>query len=222
MSGSLLRPVIAGIGLLLAGQVLAGGAAEVIGLRGEAWASQGGSQTRLVQGSAIGEGTTVVTKEGGRVKLRFADGSVVVVGETSTFTIEKFGQGGDGKRAQADMKLDMGLMSQTVAPGKPDSWRVSTPTVVTAVRGTEYLIEVRPDRTTEVSVLSGQVALNRVRTPGKFRSRAVAADDLGSVQEETVLLQSNAGTTCTAGGCREAGAVQGERFRSLKDRLSGV
>lgn len=221
MSGSLLRPVIAGIGLLLAGHVLAGGAAEVIGVRGEAWASQGGNQTRLALGSAIGEGTTVVTREGGRVKLRFADGSVVVVGETSTFTIEKFGQGGDGKRAQADMKLDMGLMSQTVAPGKPDSWRVSTPTVVTAVRGTEYLIEVRPDRTTEVSVLSGQVALNRISTPGKFRSRAVAVDDEGSGQE-TVLLQSNAGTTCTAGGCREAGAVQGERFRSLKDRLSGV
>ena len=204
--------------LLVTLKVQAMGVAEVIGMRGEAVVnSQTGEPNRLALGSIIGEGATVLTKNGGRVKLRFVDGSTVVIGDSATFTVEKFAMGKDGKRSHAEMKLDVGLTNQAIAPSKPDSWQVTTPTVVTAVRGTEYLLEVKNDHTTEVNVLSGQVALNKTG-----RNQNLTLKNEPAQTKDPVLLQKDTGAVCNYTECKAPLPRQASYFQSLIDRLSGI
>lgn len=202
----------------------AGVVAEVIGVRGEAWSTLREVRTRLALGASVEEGATVRTQEGGRVKLRFIDGSVVVVSDASNFVVEKFVLDSDGRRSAGNMRLDIGLISQTVTTGKSESWRVTTPTIVTAVRGTQYLIEVKSDKATEVSIRSGAVAVtardNSMGIPARKTRNFPSRSD---INPPVLLDQANFGTVCNAEGqCNTATVWQEERFRQLEDRCSGV
>ncbi|MCB1886070.1 MAG: FecR domain-containing protein [Rhodocyclaceae bacterium] len=208
---------------LLAGllplEVAAAGVATVVGLRGEASISQGGQVRPLGRGDEVDAGAVIRTGAAGRVKLRFGDGSVVVVGDDSSLRVDHLKLDGEGRRQSAGFVLDVGLIGQTIAPGPAGSWSVRTPTAVTAVRGTEYVIEVDSSRGTAVHVRSGSVSVEPlappkgVRLPGGWKPSA------------PVLLTPGAdGTTCGPARytCQPADALPAERVRQLEDRLSGV
>lgn len=134
----------------------AGPVAEVVGLRGEAVVVFEGNTTPLVIGSKLEQGAEVRTSPAGRVRLKFIDGSVLVVGDATTLRLDQFRIEEQGSARRASLSLDIGLISQTVSPGA-GSWTVRTPSAVAAVRGTEYIVEVRKDLITEVNVKSGLV-----------------------------------------------------------------
>lgn len=208
--------------LLLPAAALAGPVAEVVGVRGEAVSMVGSQATPLTIGTKLEEAAVIRTGSPGRVKLRFIDGSVIVVSDASSLKIEQYRVSEQEKRRDAGFVLDIGLISQTVAPAKGGSWSVRTPTAVTAVRGTEYMVEVRPDLGTEVSVQSGEVAVEpfSAPSPSGSRKRSLAP----SHDAANVLLNGqNFGTTCNASGACEPSRVwKEERIQALKDRISGV
>jgi hypothetical protein len=229
----IVRRVVAGLVPSLLGALLgtahAAPVAEVIALKGSAVVVAQGRQTPLAVGQMLDEGQQVQSQAPGRVKLRFVDGSVMVIGDSSTLRIEKFRPPQGSAQRVANFALDVGLISQTVAPATPGSWTVRTSSVVTAVRGTEYLIEVKPDQRTEVSVRSGAVAVEstpaaqqrrRTRIRGMSGQPEAAGTDL---PQPVVLDRSNAGTTCNAEGvCDAAKPWSAERLQQINDRLSGV
>lgn len=193
--------------------------AEVVGLKGEAVMLSAGKMTSLTVGASVEEGAEVRTANPGRIKLRFPDGSIIVVGDASTLKIEKFHAGNKESPRVGRFVLDIGLISQTVAPSKKGSWVVRTPSAVTAVRGTQYIIEVKPDLETEVNVQSGAVTVE----PMGRRMRGFIGG-AGIKNPQPILLdQQSHGTTCsTAVGCRMTEKANDDRLRALTDRLSGV
>lgn len=205
---------------------LAGEVATVIAMRGDAIVTQSGRSAKLAVGAAIEEGAVVRTGNPGRVKLKFIDGSVVVIGDGSSFKVDNMSLDEEGRRREAGFVLDIGLISQTVAPAKEGAWAVRTPTAVTAVRGTEYLIEVRANLATEVSIQSGEVVVEPIQQAGKrgARMRSMRSfDALSDGGASVVLGRERLGTSCNLDGVCEPAKVWGEeRLRSLQSRLSGV
>ena len=175
----------------------------------------------LAQGQQLEEGQEIRTLSPGRVKLRFVDGSVVVIGDASTLRIERF-RAAPNQPREAGFVLDAGLISQTVRPSAQGTWTVRTPSVVTAVRGTEFIVEVRSDKLTEVAVQSGAVAVEAA--PDSTVRRLGRSRGYGQGEPPPLLLdQRNLGTTCTAEGVCEASRPWGaDRLKAVTDRLAGV
>jgi hypothetical protein len=206
-------------GLWIPGLGLASPVAEVIALRGGAAMVVEGRTSAVAVGTPVEPNSEIRTASPGRVKLRFIDGSVLIVSDGSTLRVDQFQiDPSDGAR-RASFSLDIGLISQKVAPSA-GSWTVRTPSAVTAVRGTEYVIEVTPELTTEVNVKSGSVAVEPVSLGSKPRKRSI----FDSAAPAPVLLdRGNAGARCYASGeCRNTDASSHDRMRELDERLSGL
>jgi hypothetical protein len=206
-------------GLWIPGLGLASPVAEVIALRGSAAMVVDGRTSTVAIGTPVEQNSEIRTASPGRVKLRFIDGSVLIVSDGSTLKVDQFQiDKSDGAR-RASFSLDIGLISQKVVPST-GSWSVRTPSAVTAVRGTEYVIEVTPELNTEVNVKSGSVTVEPVSLGRKPRKRSI----FDSAEASPVMLdRDNAGARCYASGeCRNTDASSHDRLRELDDRLSGV
>lgn len=190
---------------------LAAPVAEVLAVRGEAL-----SGTRaLAVGDRLEPGSDVRTGASGRVRLRFLDGSTVVVSDRTVLKIERF-ELADARRSAATLLLESGLIGQKVAPSAGGSWEVRTPTAVTAVRGTEFSVEAHPDYGTEVNVQSGKVEVEALQS---------AADGTRSLQPRSrVELDTRLdGTRCNAKtGCNPSMTWTPDRILRTQERLSGV
>lgn len=219
--------IVAALALLFASlPALAGEVAKVVALRGDAIVTQSGRASKLAVGAAIEEGAVIRTGTPGRVKLKFIDGSVVVIGDASSFKVDNMSLDEEGRRREAGFVLDIGLISQSVAPARDGSWAVRTPTAVTAVRGTEYVVEVRPDLATEVNIRSGEVVVEPVQQPGKrgARMRSIRTFDATAEGRASVVLgHEKLGTSCSLEGICEPAKMWGDaRLKAVQDRLSGV
>lgn len=199
---ALLLPVLC----LVAGGVWAAPVGEVLALRGTATASKAGVSEPLAVGSKIEAGSEIRTAAQGRIRMQFIDGSVVILSDSSTLRVAQFDVDENKQRKSASFELDVGLISQKVAPSTAGSWNVRTPTVVTAVRGTEFIIEVQPDSATNVSIQSGAVSVNSLK-----KTRALPV----------ILKNINAGTNCSADGvCSQAKEWGSDRLKAIQDKLS--
>ena len=216
----MIRPLVALALSLLPALATAAEVAQVLALRGSATVVQGGKSAALEIGAALSEGAEIRTAAPGRVKLKFIDGSVVVIGDDTSFRIDHLRLGSDGKRRAAGFVLDVGLMSQTVAPATGGEWSVRTPTAVTAVRGTEYVVEVTANLSTEVNIRSGSVAVEPIAPPLAMRKMQAGR----TISPPVVLDQIRLGTRCDVDTaiCSPASPIGAARQKAIEDRLSGV
>lgn len=202
------------LALCLAAPAWAAPVGEVVALRGFASLVVDGVTRPLKLGGQVEPGWEIRTAKPGRVKLKFIDGSVMVIGDASRLKIERFQAPAGGKGRDAGFFLDVGLVNQVVAPSPDGQWRMRTPSAVTAVRGTAFMVEVNPDKVTDVHIETGAVSVEPLR---KFRTR-------GELDSPPLLLdQKYQGVSCDAKGrCSAPQSGQEARMRALHDRLSGV
>jgi hypothetical protein len=139
--------------------------AEVVRARGQVSKTDGTEKTPLAAGSPVGVGDTIVTADGAKVDLRFADGSLLTVGPSSQVKISQYAPAADG--GEALMSLLSGILKLIVNDGA--HWRrfaVESETAVASVRGTEWLVDAGAG-TTAVFVLRGSVEVaGRGTQPG--------------------------------------------------------
>ncbi|WP_083748780.1 FecR domain-containing protein [Pelomonas sp. KK5] len=202
-----MKTVLLSAAVLLGLPVLAAPVAEVTAVRG---AASTGSKA-LALGDKLDRGAEVKTGADGRVRLKFIDGSTLVVSDNSEMRIEAFEMKADQKqRDSASIVLQAGLIGQKVAPSTNGSWEVRTPTAVTAVRGTEFIVEVDDNMATAVNVSSGKVEVDPVPTRSLHQRG-------GRVSLGTPA----AGTMCNlASGCSESSAWSPDRVKRTQERLS--
>lgn len=180
-------------------------ACEVVAVSGEA---RRGDGQALAVGERLEVGTTLRTGPDGRVRLKFGDGSVLVLANRSQLRIEAYAAGNGQPRA-AELLLELGLVGQRVSPVPGGAWKVRTPTAVTAVRGTEFSVEVGDDNATAVHVSTGEVDVEPVGAPTR-----------GIKPRYPVRLAPSAnGTQCNAQECSAAKAWSTERLQRLEQRL---
>ena len=193
---------------LLSSAALAQQACEVMALSGEVQRVDGRA---LAVGDRLDVGTTLRTGAAGRVRLKFGDGSVVVLADRSQLRIDAYAAGATQPR-QAEFMLELGLVGQKVSPVAGGTWKVRTPTAVTAVRGTEFIVEVGDDRATAVHVKTGEVDVE-----------PVGAQTRGIKPRYPVrLARSLNATQCDAKECSAPDAWSADKLQRAEQRLGSL
>ena len=85
--------------------------------------------------------------------LLFEDGSKVELGAKADFTMDAAGAGGE------QVSQNLGTLKAWVEKAKVREFKVRTPSAVAAVRGTEFLVDVRSDGRTAIELYRGLLGI---------------------------------------------------------------
>ena len=126
----------------------------------------------------LGVGDIVRTGEGGQLTLELSDGSYIVVSENTSFEIEEYE--GSGVRDLMNIMLGKVRFFIQKLGGRPNPYRVHTPTALIAVRGTEFDVRVGEQTATEVWTYEGRVTVEagqrEVILDAGYKTRVEAGD----------------------------------------------
>ena len=137
---------------------------QVVSLSGKAAVSHGKSAKAepLATQDPIYERDVILTEPAAKVKIRFDDGTHVTVAELSSLEIREFVLTPTQKLPSAFFILASGAFRAIVHNvSQRDAFVVQTPTAVAAVRGTDWMGEIKED-STGVVVLQGKVGVSNV------------------------------------------------------------
>ena len=120
----------------------------------------------LTAGYILNPGDRIDTRGGGRVVIDLSDGSMVVVAPASIVTLKDYRAAGS-LRELFDITLGVVRVRINHFGGKPNPYRMNSPTASIAVRGTEFSIEVDAEGATQVEVFEGAVEVVSLGDPNR-------------------------------------------------------
>ncbi len=137
-------------------------AGKVIIAAGEAWAAIGDQTPRaLKRRSEVFAGDTLFTGAGGRLQVRFSDGSLLDLAAGSELHIDDYhfdaAQPETGRSVATLVKGGFRTITGLIGKQDPDAYRINTPVATIGVRGTHY--ELRLSETLAVGVWKGGVRI---------------------------------------------------------------
>ena len=110
-------------------------------------------------------GDQIHTGHGGTVTLTLTDSSYMVITENSNVTIQDFWT--SSYRNIVDVMMGKVRFYIQKVGGKPNPYRVQTPTALIAVRGTIFEVTSYDPKLTEVSCLEGSVTVETLGLPDR-------------------------------------------------------
>jgi FecR protein len=129
-------------------------------------ASPSGATVALTAGSILNPGDRIDTRAGGQVVIDLSDGSMVVVSPGSLILLKDFRQA-SSLRELFEITLGMVRVKINHFSGRPNPYRMNSPTASIAVRGTEFSIHVDALGTTAVIVYEGLVEVSELSDPSQ-------------------------------------------------------
>jgi len=141
--------------------------ARVAGVSGRAVISgHAHSQSNLVRGVVVSPGDEIDTMNGGRVTLELSDGSMLIVQPGSHVVLQDYR---DASSLRELLHITLGHVRIRINHfgGRPNPYRINSPTASIAVRGTEFSVAVDAAGDTEVVVYEGLVEVSSRRNPGR-------------------------------------------------------
>ncbi|MBV9828116.1 MAG: FecR domain-containing protein [Alphaproteobacteria bacterium] len=149
-----------GLVLWLMTGAVAAPAGTVVGMSGDCIVEHQGARNAATLAQGVEVGDTVEVPEGGKMKLRMADGSVVSVASGTRMSVTAYGVSDLGQRQDAQLNLQQGLLRVEVTPtaSAPARFEVDTAVGTAAVRSTDWFVEANGDDM-QVNVLSGAVEM---------------------------------------------------------------
>ncbi|MEP7039001.1 MAG: FecR family protein, partial [Acidobacteriota bacterium] len=142
--------------------------ARVTSVKGAATLSGNGrrNNARLTNGATLAPGDEIDTRGGGRVVIDLTDGSQVVVLPNSRVVIGSY-QNAASLRELLQITLGRIRVKINHYKGKPNPYRIKSPTASIAVRGTVFEVSVTAFGETKVVVSEGAVEVSSLRNPAK-------------------------------------------------------
>jgi hypothetical protein len=141
--------------------------ARAAGVTGQAvLLSPGLAPLVLTAGYILNPGDRIDTRGGGRVVIDLSDGSMVVVAPESVVTLKDYRAAGS-LRELFGITLGMVRVKINHFAGKPNPYRMNSPTASIAVRGTEFSIDVDAEGATQVMVYEGAVEVTSLANPDR-------------------------------------------------------
>ena len=120
----------------------------------------------LTAGYILNPGDRIDTHGGGRVVIDLSDGSMVVVAPESIVILKDF-RSASSLRELFEITTGMVRVKINHFAGKPNPYRMNSPTASIAVRGTEFSIEVDAQGVTQVVVYEGIVEVTSLSDPNR-------------------------------------------------------
>jgi len=139
--------------------------ARVTSVSGSAVVSgQSHSQSNLVRGVVVSPGDEIDTTTGGRVTLELSDGTMFIVQPGSHVVLQNYR---DATSLRELLHITFGHVRIRINHfgGRPNPYRINSPTASIAVRGTEFSVAVDAAGDTEVVVYEGLVEVSSLRNP---------------------------------------------------------
>jgi hypothetical protein len=135
----------------------------------------------LSAGFQLNPGDRIDTRGGGRVVIDLSDGSMFVIEPQSLILIKDFRQA-ESLRELFEILVGKVRVRINHFGGRPNPYRMNSPTASLAVRGTEFSIEVGAGGETQVMVYEGAVEVTSLSDPN-----------------QTVLVEAGRGVLVQAG-----------------------
>ena len=126
----------------------------------------GGAPFALTTGYILNPGDRIDTHGGGRVVIDLSDGSMVVVAPESIVILKDF-RTASSLRELFEIASGMVRVKINHFGGKPNPYRMNSPTASIAVRGTEFSIEVDAQGSTQVAVYEDAVEVASLTDPNR-------------------------------------------------------
>lgn len=153
------HPALAQNGPLIARAASVTGAALV-------YTGNPGGTFALSPGFLLNPGDRIDTRNGGRVVVDLSDGSMFIVQPQSIIVLKDFRQAESLRELFAILAGAVRVKINHFA-GRPNPYRMNSPTASIAVRGTEFSIEVEPSGATRVIVYEGVVQVTSLSDPNQ-------------------------------------------------------
>ena len=120
----------------------------------------------LTRGFALNPGDSVDTRGGGQVVIELSDGSMVVVQPESVVVLKDYRAAGS-LRELFEITLGRVRVKINHFGGRPNPYRMNSPTASIAVRGTEFSVMVDAQGDTQVEVYEGAVEVTSLSDPNR-------------------------------------------------------
>jgi hypothetical protein len=120
----------------------------------------------LTRGFALNPGDRVDTRGGGQVVIDLSDGSMVVVQPESVVLLKDF-RAASSLRELFEIALGRVRVKINHFGGRPNPYRMNSPTASIAVRGTEFSVAVDEQGDTQVLVYEGAVEVSSLTDPNR-------------------------------------------------------
>jgi hypothetical protein len=153
-----------------------------------------GDWQKLELGGGVSAGDAVRTDDEGRVRLVFADGSVVVVSPRSEIVIDENVYDPSQGTASSMFDLLKGKIRAVVSDyyETTGSFEVKTPNSISGVRGTDFIVVHDPAlEVSEVVGVSGRVSVSSVAAPGvavEVTSKTLSRIEAGQAPSQPTTL----------------------------------
>src|SRR5215831_17733554 len=164
----------------------------------------------LARGDLLSPGDEIDTRGGGRVVIELTDGSVVVVHPNSRIVM------GDYRSAPSlreMFRILIGRVRVKIAHygGKPNPYRVNSPTASILVRGTEFGVAVEPSGDTTVVVYEGLVEVQSLSDPRRRVLLSKGSGALVKANEDIHLFTPGSGNRLDEKGAKNDDNEKGAR-----------
>ena len=139
--------------------------ARIASVSGHAVLSGNGhAALNLARGVVVAPGDEIDTRAGGRVTIELSDGSLVIVQPGSVIVFQDYRNASSLREL---LRIVVGRVRVRInhVGGRPNPYRVNSPTASIAVRGTEFSVAVVGRGDTEVVVYEGLVEVASVSHP---------------------------------------------------------
>ena len=112
-------------------------------------------------GTKLYSGDRVVTEDGQRLRMQFADQSELQVLPNSEVVLDKLSHHKQTGMVDTRIRLNSGRVNTRVKKLKPDShYEIKTPAATTAVRGTDYRLSSESDLISRAEVTEGYIGIS--------------------------------------------------------------
>jgi hypothetical protein len=139
--------------------------ARVASVSGTALISTGAQAPSIAKsGDVLLPGEVIDTRGGGRLTIELTDGSLILVRPGSTILLKDF-RTASSIRELFEILLGRVRVKINHLGGKPNPYRINSPTASIAVRGTEFSVAVDGIGETEVVVYEGLVEVTNLSNP---------------------------------------------------------
>ncbi len=118
-------------------------------VRGESWLGQPEVRRPTTSGGGVFETERVSTGQRGAATITLKDGTILTMGPNSTMDLSQFQYNATTQQGNFALKLLQGsvrVVTGLLAKVNPDMFKITTPTSVVGVRGTDFIVETEAAR----------------------------------------------------------------------------